>query len=138
MFSYHCFFLAAFSIFRCQEFDYDVFNMYFLGFVQELHLEFTELCESLVSTCLCQIWDFSPIFFFFLLCSYWIVPVDLTLSCLFPVSFPIHYWVNPVNYVFQRIFISIRFFILFLCCNFVSRFFTLLGKIFQWVLWSVW
>ena len=80
-------------------------HMDFLGFILELHLEFTELHESLVSTCLCHNWDFFPtffFFFFFLLCSYWIIPVDLALSCLFPMSFPIHCWVNPVNYGFQK------------------------------------
>ena len=40
-------------------------HMDFLGFVLELRLEFTELHESLVSTCLCQIWNFFPAFFFF-------------------------------------------------------------------------
>lgn len=103
MFSYHCFSLAAFKIFRCQEFDYNGFAHGFPwvcpGVAFGVHWA-TWIIGKHVS--LSNLEFFSSLFF--LLCSYWIIPVDLTLSCLFPVSFPIHYWVNLVNYVFQKSF----------------------------------
>lgn len=102
-----------------QELRFFFFFFFFSGVAFRVHWSYVSHCVNVSLSNL----GFFLIFFFFLLCSYWIVPAWSDLSCLFPSHFQSLLSQSSELRFSENFYFHLRFFILFSCCNFVSRFF---------------